>query len=273
MADALVGYALPGTVEACAVQGLASATVMLACEVLGRFNLLRCVGKIYASSLFCLALFRAGVTPALVRQEWWALCYAVAFGCCALGDTCLLALRSGDFYFRCGLVSFLLGHLGYVGAFALLPQTGVANPLGVTTIASDRLALGLASMGGFVCLVHRLHLRHYVPARMRVPVAAYMLVIIAMAATSLEQRRSWLLTVCAVVFMISDVFVARAKFVAPEVATQAAKQAKLSTDAAARRVHWAVARDRATSMPLYFLAQFGFAIAAQHIVAGTDLSF
>ncbi len=107
--------------------------------------------------------------------------------------------------FLLGLISFLLGHVAYVVAFA---RRGVSVP------ASGLAIVGLVFVGALV-------LRWLLPsvdARMKPPVMAYVVVISAMVAaavgTVVELGNPWIL-VGAVAFYLSDLSVARDRFVAP----------------------------------------------------------
>jgi uncharacterized membrane protein YhhN len=122
-----------------------------------------------------------------------------------VGDVCL-ALK-GNTAFRAGLVAFLLGHIMYVIAFV-----GLTRP-------SDWLSLGhlfvvAISFGVFWWL--RPHL-----GSMLVPVCLYIVVISVMIAAAWvaflnpepAPKGAWALFLGAVCFYISDIFVARDKFV------------------------------------------------------------
>ncbi len=107
--------------------------------------------------------------------------------------------------FLAGLGAFLLGHLAYAAAFA---GRGVSWPVALLS------ALALAAP---LALVAR-WLMPKVPAAMKRPVTAYMLVITAMVALSLgtaAARGDVWIPVGAVMFYLSDLSVARDRFVAP----------------------------------------------------------
>ncbi|MGB6065996.1 MAG: lysoplasmalogenase [Desulfomonilaceae bacterium] len=122
-----------------------------------------------------------------------------------IGDVCL-ALK-GDRAFKAGLISFLLGHIMYVVAFL-----GLTRP-------SDWLTLGLVlivlfSLGAFLWL--RPHL-----GAMIVPVVMYIIVITIMLVAAwvaflnpeMNWRGSWSIFLGALCFYVSDLFVARDRFV------------------------------------------------------------
>jgi len=118
---------------------------------------------------------------------------------CAAGDLCLLSDRSFDV----GLISFLLGHLAYVAGFnSALP---VADwPLVLLA------PLALAGAGALVWLWPHL-------GRRRIPVIAYIVAITAMVwggvSTWSAGALPWTAAVGAVLFYLSDLAVARHRFV------------------------------------------------------------
>ncbi len=129
-----------------------------------------------------------------------------------IGDVCL-ALK-GNTAFRAGLISFLLGHILYVVAFA-----GLTRP-------SDWLTLGhllivAVSLGVFYWL--RPHL-----GSMFVPVCLYIVVISVMIAAAwvaflnpeLAPKGAWALFLGALCFYVSDIFVARDRFVKSQFANR-----------------------------------------------------
>jgi uncharacterized membrane protein YhhN len=106
--------------------------------------------------------------------------------------------------FLAGLISFFGGHVAYIAAFALAGLSPLYVGIGVAVV----VALGVPVL---LWLVPKL-------TEMHVPVYAYMLVISAMVALS---AGAWgatgnvLLPVGAFLFYISDICVARDRFVAP----------------------------------------------------------
>jgi uncharacterized membrane protein YhhN len=127
---------------------------------------------------------------------------------CLAGDV-LLALP-GEKMFLYGLVCFLLGHLFYAGAFF--------HTAGFNRWTAFGLAICL-SAGGGVFLWLRSHL-----GAMKIPVISYILVISVMvagagslmAAGELKLSGRWLAFVGALNFYLSDVFVARQRFLKTE---------------------------------------------------------
>jgi uncharacterized membrane protein YhhN len=121
----------------------------------------------------------------------------VGLGLCAIGDVLLIWDRT----FEAGLVAFLLGHVAYVGAFhAAIPMAGwtrwILAPVAVTS------AVALAWLWP--------HL-----GRRRRSVSAYVIVITLMVWGALAVRPAlgWMIAAGAVLFYLSDLTVARDRFV------------------------------------------------------------
>jgi uncharacterized membrane protein YhhN len=122
---------------------------------------------------------------------------------CALGDV-LLIPTDRPRIFRAGILAFLLGHVAYVGAFLHWPLSG-------TGLAIAAVALGM--------LVWRVHcwLAPHLKADMRGAVRAYLVVITVMAVIACAA--TWAgappaIAAGATVFLLSDISVARDRFVA-----------------------------------------------------------
>jgi uncharacterized membrane protein YhhN len=145
----------------------------------------------------------------------------VVAGLClaALGD--VLLIPKDKRAFLAGLVAFLLGHVAYGAAFVVRgidPVTTLAVLLAFTLVAIPVLRWLWPS----------------VSVDMRKPVAAYIVVITIMVALSAGAARkdgAWLLVLGAVAFYLSDLSVARDRFVKKEFL------------------------NRAWGLPLYFFAQ------------------
>lgn len=127
----------------------------------------------------------------------------VALVLCLLGDLLLIGKSKGAFL--AGLVAFLLGHVGYVVVFVLLGLSGPSTGLGALLV----VLVGLPVLRW---------LWPHVKGPMRGPVAAYIAIISAMVACSMGAwgaGASWIVPVGAVLFYLSDICVARNRFVAP----------------------------------------------------------
>jgi uncharacterized membrane protein YhhN len=120
-----------------------------------------------------------------------------------LGDVLLLG-RARPLFLG-GLVAFLLAHLAYSAAFGV---RGISP-------AMTGLAAALAVLPAIVVLKW---LRSYVDREMWPPVVAYTVVIsamVALAAGTVAEEWSTPILAGAVMFYLSDLFVARDRFVAP----------------------------------------------------------
>jgi uncharacterized membrane protein YhhN len=122
---------------------------------------------------------------------------------CVAGDVFLISQQRH--FFLLGLVSFLLAHVAYCVAFI--------------GMAPDFIAVGIAVpvLVGVAFLILRWLLPH-MDSKMKKPVLAYVVTICTMVALSagVMFRGGAQFTIAAVVFMISDLFVARDRFVKTE---------------------------------------------------------
>ncbi len=172
--------------------------VMLGALGAGKLKLMA-VAKMLASCGF-LAMAVAG--GALQYSFGWAVLTGLFFSW--WGDLFLLSYK--DKIFLAGLVVFFLAHVAYVAAFAV---HGVNWP----TVA----------VGAMIMVVPFALVAWWLRGRlgeMRVPVYAYMVVISMMVAFSLgawEAGGTFWMPVAAVLFYVSDLFVAREKFAVPGV--------------------------------------------------------
>lgn len=158
----------------------------------------RAVTKLTASTAFVAAAVAAGALDS--RYGTWIL---IALVLSWLGDACLLSKAKA--WFLGGLVAFLLGHVAFGVAFVVR--------------GFDPVSLAMA-MGGMVvpAIVVGRWLIPRVEGKMRGPVMAYMLVITAMVALAVSTVTLWgngWILVAAVSFYLSDLAVARDRFVAP----------------------------------------------------------
>jgi uncharacterized membrane protein YhhN len=185
-------------------------------------------GNAYARGLgkgaASLAFIAYGVSEGLAASTFGVL-VLVALVLSTVGDLALL--RTEKPWFLGGLVAFLFAHVAYAVGFVVLGLDGTATLATVPVIA------------GFVVVIWRWLSPH--TGSLRPAVAAYVAVISAMvvlsAGASVANDR-WSLGVAAVVFMVSDLFVARQRFVHPG------------------------SINRFVGLPLYYAAQLGFVWAA-----------
>ncbi|HZR84686.1 MAG TPA: lysoplasmalogenase [Candidatus Binatia bacterium] len=180
---------------------------------------------IVATALFVVVLLlaeargsRAGVWLAkpLASTGFVAVAVAAGAGQTTYGRLVLVALALGwlgdvlliprsEAVFRAGIASFLLGHLAFAAAFA------------VRGLAAAWTALAAAALGVPAVATWRA-LRDRVPSGLRPAVVAYVAVIAVMVACAVGaavRSRAILVLVGAVMFFVSDLSVARDRFVAP----------------------------------------------------------
>ena len=156
---------------------------------------LRAAGKPFASLGFIVAAIGFG---ALESRYGNIVLLGLILG--AIGDVCLLG--SAKQFFIAGLVSFLLGHVAYVIAFASLPID--------TTIA----IVSAGAIAVVMVVIARWVFPH--APDMRVPIGAYMLVISAMCVVGIGAGGAgapWMIPVGALMFAASDIAVVRDRFV------------------------------------------------------------
>jgi len=174
---------------------------------------LRIAGKLVASAAFValgIAAFRAGRHGAYDAgrvQFSHAIVTGLVLG--AIGDACLLG--AGKRWFLAGLVAFLCGHLAYVAGIAMIEPAELWRG-DAGWLAAVPVAVGLAALG---LLWPRL-------GSLRLAVIAYVatisvMVVAAIAAArgaALPEPNRCRLVVGASVFFVSDLSVARDRFVA-----------------------------------------------------------
>jgi uncharacterized membrane protein YhhN len=172
--------------------------------------------------LSCLFIFTALVQAHPIRGYYYLLLLGLIF---CLGGDVFLALPQ-DRAFLVGLVSFLLGHLWYVICFFYVAEINHWTWIG-----------GLA--GILVSTTVFMWLRPYLGSMLK-PVMAYIIVITIMVVgaltvlgdTELNFAGRLLVWIGAVSFYLSDLFVARDRFLKPEFA------------------------NRLIGLPMYYLGQF-----------------
>lgn len=154
------------------------------------------IAKPLASAGFVVAAWSAGAL-----ESAYGRAVLIALALCWLGD--VLLIPSARVFFLAGLASFLAGHAAFAVAFVL---RGV-----VPAAAGVALALLLLP----AALIWR-WLAPRLDGALRVAVPAYIAVItlmVALAAGSAFHRTGWLLLAGAVLFFVSDLSVARDRFV------------------------------------------------------------
>jgi uncharacterized membrane protein YhhN len=135
----------------------------------------------------------------------YGICVLAALVACWWGDV-LLIPNDAPRSFLAGLVCFLTGHLGFVVAFLV---RGVSP-------AATLVAAPLIGLGGFAILRW---LRPHVPKDMQIPVLAYVVVIgsmLALAIGTVSQTWSTFEILGATMFVVSDLAVARDRFVSAD---------------------------------------------------------
>jgi uncharacterized membrane protein YhhN len=185
------------------------------------------IGKVLAASAYIAAAMSLGATHS--EYGYWLLAGMVL---CWLGDVFLISVYSQRL-FLVGLFSFLLGHIVYIGAFV------------IRGISQQTLLTSVVVMGLFAWGVSRWLLPH-VSGKMKGPVWIYILAIslmMAMAIATFVRVGGVSLLLGAFLFVISDLFVARNKFINPGFI------------------------NRALGLPLYFLAQLLLAASVMTVEA------
>lgn len=166
----------------------------------------------YRSNVFLIASGKLVAATAYLALAWslgavgseYGRILLVGMGFCWIGDMALVSTKSQKL-FLLGLVSFLLGHIAYIAAFA------------------NRGGHLFAVLGaGIVMVVFAWSvLRWLKPGlddRMRRPVMFYVLaisVMMVMAVGTYPIDRNWAIPLGALLFLLSDLAVARDRFIAP----------------------------------------------------------
>lgn len=155
------------------------------------------------SILFCITCL---VQPHPVDSYFYLVFVGLVFG--LIGDVCLAI--PGNRSFKSGLISFLLGHVMYVIAFSDLARAK-------DWFMYSHLVPILLSLGIFIWL------RPYL-GKMLIPVSLYVIVITLMVIAAwtafqnllVPRPGAWHMIIGAVAFYLSDLFVARDRFVKTE---------------------------------------------------------
>jgi len=180
------------------------------------------------SALFVLAAFaQIHLNPSYYRLIFGGLILGL------VGDVCLAL--PGLTAFRCGLAAFLVGHVLYILAFWKVSRSA-------DWFYSGNLLVVVVSGIVFVWLLPRL-------GGMLIPVLLYIVVISAMVVgawavlrnPAMGRAAAWLILVGALSFYVSDIFVARDRFVANEFT------------------------NRLLGLPLYYVGQFCLAFSVGYV--------
>lgn len=181
------------------------------------------VRGVWLSKPFASTLFIAIAVLAGALESTFGMLILLGLAMSWLGDVFLIP--RGRIFFVLGLASFLLAHLAYASAFFLQPLA--LTPLIITTII----------MVVFAAVVLR-WLWPHVPPNLKLPVTWYLAAIslmVVMAGGTIPVL-GLMLAVGAVLFAVSDLFVARHRFIAESVT------------------------NRLWGLPLYYTAQLIFAL-------------
>jgi uncharacterized membrane protein YhhN len=154
--------------------------------------------KVAASTAFVVLALQLGA-PASTYGRWVLLALALSW----IGDVLLLSSR--DRPFLLGIASFLLAHVVFSLAFAQQPTSAAGLLTGFVLMSLPGLAVVL-------------WLRRHLTSFYRVAVGAYVLAIVAMCSVAIAASAAsgaWWLAAGALAFAVSDVSVARDRFVTP----------------------------------------------------------
>ncbi len=202
---------------------LVAAFALVAAE-LRDWPIRRAIFKIIASSAFVIVALQLNATASL-----YGCLILAALALSWIGDVLLLSKQSR--FFMLGLASFLMSHIVFSIAFAHRPLGGFA------------LVVGAAAMSCVGLVVLRWLWRHLL-GFYRVAVIAYVAAIVAMCSLAIAVSAAtgtWLLAAGALAFAISDISVARDRFVAPGFV------------------------NRAWGLPLYYAAQISLALSVSGV--------
>lgn len=177
---------------------LASCGALVACQLLD-LAIPAAMAKVTASTAFIVVAVLSGALA-----TGWGRALLAGLAASWFGDAFLLG--TADTWFLLGLTAFLLAHLAYLTAF-LLRGVHVGWVAGATVPV-----LAVSAGVAFWLMPH-------VPAGLRMPVLAYLVVINLMVIGALGTRgagATWLIAVGALAFYFSDLGVAARQFMQPE---------------------------------------------------------
>lgn len=177
--------------------------------------------KPIASAGFLLAAFGH---PDVFNSDY-GIIVAIGLVFAAAGDVLLIPKDNGVF-FKAGVISFLLGHVAYLMAFFVRGVDPVPAALALVALCAPALVVWN-------------YLRRRIELRMKTAVFNYIAVITLMVALAIgaafrDEPPTWLIPIAAFTFYLSDLTVARQRFVVKRL--------------------W----HRIIGLPLYYAAQFMF---------------
>ncbi len=176
---------------------LGTLTALLVAEKAGASAFVRLAKPLASAGFLAYALYEGALQSPYGHAVFVGLVFSW------FGDVFLLSKRPA--WFLAGLVAFFIAHVAYIGAFATFHPAW--SSVALTTA-------GLAVVAGFV----RSWLRPNLPEGMKRPVDLYIMVITLMVATAVAAWRAGAPTMMlagAFAFYLSDLSVARERFVAP----------------------------------------------------------
>ena len=200
---------------------LVAATSYIVASWVGRPSL-AALSKIAASTSF-LVLALVNEAPESVYGRF----ILIALVLCWFGDMFLLSRQSK--FLLAGIASFFFAHIAFVGAFSQLSLDATFFVIALICISA-------------VALLILKWLWKYLRGPYKAAVPAYLLVMVIMASLAIAANSVAIIGIGAILFAVSDVSVARDRFVSHEIANKA----------------W--------GLPLYYIAQLLF--AASVITAG-----
>lgn len=196
----------------------------------GQWSRVKGVSKTMAAASF----LAFGVSLGMVQQGAGGIALVAGLALSVVGDLCLLSTQNRTF--KAGILAFLLAHIAYIGLFFSVGIHWLWA--GAGSVSVGLLALGI---GRFLAPFVQ-HMKHAVNGYI-VVISVMVAVAIGMGAHQGSVDRAGLL-LSAVAFFLSDLCVARERFVVPSLV------------------------NKALGLPLYFGAQLGFAWFGYKVLVG-----
>lgn len=162
------------------------------------------IAKPLASLGFIATAWAAGATESIYGNNLIVGLYA-----CALGDV-LLIPRGHKAWFLLGMLAFAIGHAAYAVSFGRygISDTGTLTALGPMVVVA---ILTLRWLGPHLPVLMQSAVRMYI---------AVISVMVALAVGASVASGQWWLAIGAVTFALSDLFVARERFIKPDFKNQ-----------------------------------------------------